>query len=141
MNSRILTALLSIIAVAYIGFLVGVKTTDNRINKSMAKAAESLGYDVTEEEMMKLTVEMSHLVNELDIQGLLNEQDTKEAALMMVVYKLLKEEKLEDALELSKSTMKGYLLREDEDVNEVLQQKIRDLLESQLPNGEAIQSR
>lgn len=107
----------------------------------MAKAAESLGYDVTEEEMMKLTVEMSHLVNELDIQGLLNEQDTKEAALMMVVYKLLKEEKLEDALELSKSTMKGYLLREDEDVNEVLQQKIRDLLESQLPNGEAIQSR
>ena len=133
MKTRNLLAFISVLAVAYIGFLVGVKITDNRIKKSMMKAAETLGYDVTEEEMMKLTVRMTHLVNDMDVQGLLNEQDTKEAALMMTVYRLLKEEKIEDALKLSRSTMKGYLLREDEDANKELQQKIRGLLEPQPP--------
>jgi hypothetical protein len=134
MKTRNLLAFISILAVAYIGFLVGVKITDNRIKKSMTKAAESLGYDVTEEEMMELTVRMTYLVNDLDVQGLLNEQDTKETALMMTVYRLLKEGKIEDALKLSQSTMKGYLLREDEDANEELQDKIRGLLEPQPPN-------
>jgi hypothetical protein len=122
--------LLGFLAIGYVSFLIGVKTTDDRLKKSMTKAAHSLGHKVTEEEMLKLSVRMTYLVNELDIQGLLNEQDTKEAALMMTVYRLLKEEKAEEALELSKAMMKGYLLREDEDVNLELQKKIRQLLES-----------
>lgn len=135
MKPRILLAFVSFLAVAYVSFLVGVKITDNRFKSSMVKASESLGYDVTEEEMVRLTVKMTHLVNDLDIQGLLNEQDTKEAALMMTVYRLLKEEKIEDALKLSESMMKGYLLREDEDTNQELQQKIRVLLEPKPSEG------
>ena len=34
------------------------------------KAAESLGYDGTEVEMTKLTVRMTYLVNDMDVQGL-----------------------------------------------------------------------
>jgi hypothetical protein len=135
MKPRILLAFLGVLAVGYIGFCVGVKITDNRFKSSMVKASESLGYDVTEEEMVRLTVQMTHLVNDLDVQGLLNEQDTKEAALMMMVYRLLKEEKIEDALELSESIMKGYLLREDDDTNQKLHQKIRLLLDPQPTEG------
>ena len=135
MKHRILLAFLSVLAVAYIGFLIGVKVNDNRFKRSMAKAAESLGYDVTGEEMMKLTVRMTYLVNDLDIQGLLNKRDTTKAALMISIYKLLKEEKIEDALRLSESLMKGYLLRDDDDANEGLQHKIRELLESQPPSN------
>ena len=99
----------------------------------MTKVAQSLGHEVTEEEMLKLTVEMAYLVNELDIQGLLNDQDTKGAVMMMTIYRLLNEGRSEEVLQLSISMMRGYLLREDDDVNLELQKKIKLLLEAESP--------
>ena len=130
MKYRIPLLILTALAIAAAGFTIGAKTNDQRLLESMTTVANSLGHEVTEEEMLKLVVEMTYLVNETDIQGLMQKQDTKEAALMMAVYKLLKEEKIEDALELSRAMMEGYLLRDDEDVNEELQKQIRALLDS-----------
>jgi len=121
------------LAIGYICFLAGKRTTEIRFNKSMTKVAQSLGHEVTEEEMLKLTVEMAYLVNELDIQGLLNDQDTKEAVMMMTIYRLLNEGRSEEVLQLSISMMRGYLLREDDDVNLELQKKIKLLLEAESP--------
>ena len=128
MKYKIPLGILSILAIAYIGFMAGVRKSENRMNVAMTKTAQSIGYQVTEDEMLRLTVRMLYLVNELDIEGLLRRSDTGEASLMLIIYSLLVEGDVEKAQKLSGALMKGYLLGEDEDTDLGLQQKIRDIL-------------
>jgi len=128
MKYKIPLLILAALAIVYWSFRIGVNASEQRFMQSMTEVAQSIGHKVTEEEMLKLMVTMTYLVNEMDIQGLQRGRDTYEARLMLIIYSLLHEEKLEEATKLSGSMMKGYLLREDEDADEELQQKIRDLL-------------
>jgi len=128
MKYKIPLLILAALAIVYWSFRIGVNASEQRFMQSMTEVAQSIGHKVTEEEMLKLMVTMTYLVNEMDIQGLQRGRDTYEARLMLIIYSLLHEEKLEEATKLSGSMIKGYLLREDEDADEELQQKIRDLL-------------
>jgi len=128
MKYKIPFLILAALAIVYWSFRIGASENEQRLMQSMTEVAQSIGHKVTEEEMLKLMVRMTYLVNEMDIQGLQRGRDTSEAHLMLIFYSLLHEEKLEEATKLSGSMMKGYLLRKDEDTDEELQKKIRELL-------------
>ena len=67
MKYRIPLLILTALAIAAAGFTIGAKTNDQRLLESMTTVANSLGHEVTEEEMLKLVVEMTYLVNETDV--------------------------------------------------------------------------
>lgn len=132
--------LLSFLAVAYLSFLVGIKTNDNRYKRSFTKAAQSLDQEMTEEEMQRLMIKMALYVTEWDVYGLQRQNDDIQARLMMAIYSMLNEGNFEKAKHFSGSMMSGYLLREDEDADQELQEKIRETLEDYPIPQEANQS-